>query len=41
MQPSTKTALLDSAYQRQMALSRWDNEGGAELLITHIFLRRG
>jgi hypothetical protein len=30
MQPSTKTALSDSAYQRQMALSRWDNEGGAE-----------
>ncbi len=27
--PDRKTAFLDASQQRQMALSRWDNEGGA------------
>lgn len=30
MQSGTKIDLSDPAYQLQMALSRWDNEGGAE-----------
>lgn len=29
MQPDPKTGLSDRSNQRQLALSRWDNEGGA------------
>ncbi|MGQ0622697.1 MAG: hypothetical protein ACT4QA_22810 [Panacagrimonas sp.] len=28
--PHKNVDVLDSAHQRQMALSRWDNEGGAQ-----------